>query len=222
LNQLLQLLKIEHSDLFRPSVIILILANLIPLYGVIFLDWEVFPLMLLFWMENVIVGIFNVLKMLTCQPDTPIKWAGKGGAVFFFCVHYGLFTLVHGLFVFFMFGGMVEDDAFFPSATTLTHTIGGFQMVWGILALFMSHAISFAINYIGKGEYKTSTLNQLMSEPYTRVVILHLTIIFGGFLMMLLGSPIGGLILLIAIKIFVDIQAHLRQRNKHSNTDAKQ
>ena len=118
-------LKIKRSDLFRPSVVILILANLVPLYGVAFLGWKVFPLMLLFWVENVIVGIFNVLKMLFCQPEKPEKWAGKLAAIPFFCVHYGIFTTVHGLFIFLLFGGMMAEDTFFPDLSTLTNAIGG-------------------------------------------------------------------------------------------------
>jgi hypothetical protein len=212
--KLIEWLKIERSDLSKPSVVVLILANLVPLFGVIFLDWKVFPLMLLFWIENVIVGIFNVFKMLTCQPEKPEKWAAKAAAIPFFCVHYGMFTLVHGLFVFFMFGGMMDDDSFFPKPSTIVNAMGGFQIFWAVLALFLSHSVSFFMNFIGKGEFKKSSLNQLMSEPYTRVVILHLTIIFGGFLMMFLGSPIAGLILLIAIKTIVDIRAHLKQHNK--------
>jgi hypothetical protein len=207
-------LKIERSELSKPSVVILILANLVPLYGVIFLGWQVFPLMILFWVENVIVGIFNVFKMLFCQSEKPGKWFAKTAAISFFCIHYGIFTLVHGLFVFFVFGGWIDNDSIFPKPSTFADAIGGFQIVWGILALFISHSVSFVFNYIGKDEYKKSTLNQLMSEPYTRVVILHLTIIFGAFLMMLLGSPIGGLILLIAIKTLVDILAHLKQHRQ--------
>ena len=47
-----------------PSVIMLVLANLIPLGGVLFFGWQVFPIMFLFWFENVVVGVFHALKML--------------------------------------------------------------------------------------------------------------------------------------------------------------
>jgi hypothetical protein len=50
-----------------------------------------------------------------------------------------------------------------------------------------------------------------MAQPYGRVVILHLTILLGGFMVMALGSPMIGLILLITLKTFVDIKAHLKQ-----------
>jgi hypothetical protein len=53
-----------------PTVMVLVLANLIPLYGVLAFGWETFPLLLLFWVENVIVGGFNVLKMLLAAPQS--------------------------------------------------------------------------------------------------------------------------------------------------------
>jgi 4-hydroxybenzoyl-CoA reductase subunit beta len=46
----------------------LIAANLVPLAGVFLFGWEVFPLLLLFWFENVIIGFFNALKMLFATP----------------------------------------------------------------------------------------------------------------------------------------------------------
>src|SRR5438067_13751016 len=46
--------------------------------------------------ENVIVGGFNVLRMLWAQPDNPLIWVAKAGMIPFFIVHYGMFTTVHG------------------------------------------------------------------------------------------------------------------------------
>ena len=49
----------------RPSVIVLLVANLIPILGVLFFDWDVVSLLKIYWAENVAVGLVNVLKMLT-------------------------------------------------------------------------------------------------------------------------------------------------------------
>jgi len=67
--------------------------------------------MALFWFENVVIGGFNVLRMLI----SGVRMGGAGivGALFmsaFFTVHYGLFTAVHGVFVVMLFG-MPELDA---------------------------------------------------------------------------------------------------------------
>jgi hypothetical protein len=201
-------IEISPSDLKRPSTAILILANLVPFFGVIFLGWEIFPILFLFWTENVIVGLFNIFKMALVSSRDLGQHTAKISTILFFCVHYGMFTLVHGLFVFVVFGMESENSL---GIDTLSQTIRDSQLIWGVLALAGSHGISFVINYLGKQEYKRATLSALMTEPYSRVVILHLTIIFGGMLLSILGSPIFGLLLLIVLKIGIDIIAHLKQ-----------
>lgn len=188
------------------SVWTLIGSNLIPLYGVLVHGWEVFPIMLLFWSENVVIGVMNVARMVVAQGEgTP--GAGKAFMIPFFCVHYGIFTLVHGVFVFALFGGAFEghDNPF----GTALHTLDGMNLWLPFLALVASHVVSFFTNFIGHGEYKTRSLGALMAAPYARVVILHITILGGGFLAMSLGSPAWALAILVVLKILVDLGAHL-------------
>ncbi len=206
--------SITPADFGRSTVIILILANLVPLYGVLFLDWQVFPILLLFWMENVIIGVFNVFKMLLARPKEPGQWVSKVFMIPFFCFHYGMFTLVHGIFIFVLFGGYGYKGASMPDELSVWDAIGGFQLVWAILALVCSHGTSFVLNYIGKKEYMTANLNGLMGQPYGRVVILHITIIAAGFLLAALDSPELGLVLLLVLKTFIDILAHVRQNHR--------
>jgi hypothetical protein len=209
-------LKLKPNQLLTPSVLLLVAANLVPLYGVFSLHWQVFPILLLFWMENVVVGIFNALKMLVASPASPASWLTKIIMIPFFCFHYGMFTLIHGVFVFGFFGGYFTSGASFPNENSLFQAISNFQLGWAFLALFLSHAISFTINYIGKGEYKKAELKELMNQPYSRVVLLHVTILIGGFMVMSLGSPVFALLVLILLKTFIDIQAHLREHKKYS------
>lgn len=202
-------------DWRQPSVIALVLANLVPVFGVIFLHWEVFPLMFLFWSENVIIGVFNVLKMLSANPESPIGWIGKSFIVPFFCVHYGMFTFIHGIFVVELFGrNSVGPIHGFPNLGTFWHVMRENDLGWAVLGLAVSHGISFGTNYIGKGEYRRASLNQLMSQPYGRIVVMHLAILFGGFVMMGLHSPAVGLILLVLLKMGLDLNAHTGERKK--------
>lgn len=211
MSSLFQRLKIASTDFKKFSVIVLILTNLLPIYGVLFWEWRVFPILLLFWMENIIIGVSNVFKMLFSTADNTKRWQAKASMIPFFCVHYGLFTLVHGIFVFVVFGGFIEQDDTGRTFSDISSILVDQQLWLAVLALVISHTISFIVNYIGKGEYKWSTLSQLMGQPYSRVVVLHLTIIFGGFLVTLFGSPVVGLILLIAFKTYIDIKTHLNQ-----------
>ncbi len=75
-------------------------------WGVLVLGWSPFVVMLLFWFENVVIGGFNVAKMLAT--GLRLGAAGLLGGVAlsaFFTVHYGIFTAVHGMFVVLLFGG---------------------------------------------------------------------------------------------------------------------
>ena len=40
----------------------LIAANLIPLVGVLAWDWSVFHVVVVYWLENVIIGVINILQ----------------------------------------------------------------------------------------------------------------------------------------------------------------
>src|SRR6266545_4005176 len=172
------------------SVSALILANAVPLAGVLFFGWQVFPLILLFWLENVIVGGFNVLKMLTANPEDPISWVGKAFLIPFFCVHFGGFTFIHGTFVFAMFGGPAYSHQFFPSVAGVLAAIRGTGIRLGVLGLVLSHGVSFVGNYLIGGEYRRASLQQLMSQPYGRVMVMHFVILGGGFLVVALHSPV--------------------------------
>jgi hypothetical protein len=175
------------------------------------MGWQVFPVIFLYWIENVIIGISNVLKMLLSSPGSPGQWVAKFFMIPFFCVHYGMFTLVHGIFILVFFGGYMKSGSPMPGISDLLNLIGSLQIGGAVLALMLSHTVSFITNYIGNGEYKQASLSDLMAQPYGRVIILHLTIMIGGFLMMALGSPVVGLVFLIVLKTFIDIKTHLKQ-----------
>ena len=63
---------------YQMSIFALIGANLIPLAGVLVWNWSVFEVVIIYWLENVILGITNILKMIACSPDiNPIDLKGK-------------------------------------------------------------------------------------------------------------------------------------------------
>ena len=84
-------------------------------------------------------------------------------------------------------------------------------MEWPVIALFVSHGVSFVQNYLGKREYVHSTADQLMKQPYKRIVILHVAIIAGGVPIMMLGSPIPLLCILVLLKVGLDVVLHVRE-----------
>lgn len=184
----------------------LILVNLVPILGVLHMGWDVKTLLVLYWLENVIAGIYNVIKLMSLKDD-------GGGRVFkslFFTLHYGMFTLVHGMFVLSMTeDGIGEGGAGDVWSVFQVESLAGSGLTLAACGLMISHGISLIINFYGRGEYKVTTSSRQMFMPYQRMVILHITILFGGAFMEATGAPIAALCVLVALKTAMDIVAHI-------------
>ncbi len=259
----------KESRDYRTSTIVLVVTNLIPIVGVFLWDWGAFDVIALYWLENVIIGLVNVLKMVTCNPNLEeidllvrlrerlkaaqpeaISSGGSGGGTIvneerlkqqieklsdnsgcanhgsklflvpFFTVHYGGFCLGHGMFILALLGGAAGGIGNAPP----TSLGGGMQAIVDLLfsgtgllfalALLASHLFSFFVNYIGKGEYRRTLVPALMFAPYSRIIVLHIAILLGGFAIVALGSPKFMVVLLVIGKIMIDLKLHLRSHVK--------
>jgi Family of unknown function (DUF6498) len=196
------------------SAWVLVLANLLPLAGVLLWGWDAFALVALFWMENVVIGAFFVLRMLSLDPRDPALWVAKLFVVPFFCVHYGMFTAIHGSFVFHLLGGKDYQTHGLLPLDAAARAAADFHLWLPLAVLVASHLFSFLWNYLYRGEFRRAELMRLMAQPYGRVVVLHVAIIFGGFAAAMLGSPLWALLVLLALKIGLDLKAHVKEHSK--------
>jgi uncharacterized membrane protein len=208
-------LRFDKSIFLKPAVLMLILSNLLFVIGAVSWGWNTFILLALYWSENLVIGLFTVFKMLLV-PRQNAGSPSKIAAAVFFCFHYGMFTLVHGMFIFLVFSGDFFNEPSSSDSVSFWSKVMDYQLYWPVLALLISHGVSFFNNYLGNGEYRKSNLNNLMQQPYGRVVVLHITIIFSGFLLDFLNSPVIGMVLLIMIKTVIDIRAHLMQHERYN------
>ncbi len=193
----------------RLSVPILVAANLVPLAGVLLWGWDVFLVLLLFWCENVIIGVFGIARMIVAgESDSAAESLVRP---LIFLVHYGIFMFGHFMVLFELFSGYAGD----PGRTVEPADYYGLALDernWlALLALFVSHGWSFVENYMGRREHERLTPVEAMALPYRRMVITHVALILGGALLAKTGQPLGGLILLVLIKIVMDVRFHKRE-----------
>ncbi len=181
------------------SVWLLVVANTIPIFGVLFFDWNVGNILILFWAENIVIGVYQLLKLITTARLREFMLPP------FFLLHYGGFTFGHGVFVLNFFG----DQALAP-LDQLALLADDWLFLVGFAALFVSHGYSLVVNFFGSGEYQRRTAHQLFTQPYSRVMIMHITVIVGGIATDALGSPVWALVVLVALKTVVDVRAHLK------------
>ncbi|CAN0502953.1 unnamed protein product, partial [Discosporangium mesarthrocarpum] len=114
----------------------------------------------------------------------------------------------HLLFIYTLFVNGLDGGTDIPLQLVLQDFV---IMAPALLAFVISHGVSYAQNFLGRKEYLGRDANTQMGEPYKRIIIMHVTIIFGGFLVMALGSALPALLLLIALKLGADLYAHLNE-----------
>ena len=205
----------------RLTPALLILTNLVPIFGVVFWNWDVVAIVTLYWAENLVIGGITILRMLRVSP------IGGIGTSIFFILHYGGFAGGHGLFLasIFEIGNADALDnlswpfffVFIEMLVRVTETIfSAAPSAWvlAVIAIGLSHCASFAYHVIGQNEDAGKSVNAIMGSPYGRVVILHITIIAGAMAVEALGSSLGLLLVLVLVKIIVDLGIHLRRHRQ--------
>lgn len=188
----------------------LVVTNLLPLVGVFLFKWDAALILLLYWMENVIIGVINLIKLAKVKADP--GGPPLGFVLPFFLAHYGIFTFVHGVFV--MVFSSVGSDGLAdvgPNLGMITQLFSSKWFVINLLALAVSHGFSLMTNFFGKKEYEKLTRKDQMMQPYARIIVLHIALLFGGVITIYFGNPVGVLVILIAGKIVLDLKLHNKE-----------
>ena len=201
----------QPLTLASPSTLALIIANLVPVAGTLFLGWNLSHVMVIYWAESAVIGFFTLCKIVVI---------GRWGALLagpFFVGHFGGFMAVHFLFIYTIF--VKGLDGMNDGADDLGEVALVFIALWPALAiLFASHAFSFFNNFLGRQEYRGKTIKEQMSEPYNRIIFMHLVLILGGGLTLILGGAIPVLVLVIGLKIYFDVKAHIKEHRVRANS----
>jgi len=188
-------------------IISLIFTNLIPIFGILFLQWNLFQLLFVYSLETAIIGLFFNLRMIfskiiTNQNQVLSLYKRIEGTIF---GDFGLvvFIVGHATFIYIL-------------SITAEQRLNFSDYLFFLALLFLSHSISFFFNFMRKGEYKIPiSFGFLLLQPYKRVVIMHLTIVIGGIITISLSSYLGLVIPLIILKTLLDLIFHLKEHNSY-------
>ena len=197
-------------------LVLAIAVALVPLAGALFMGWDVREVLLLFWVENLVIGGWQVVKMATHQPDAD-RGRGHAGKFFiipFFLVHYGGFCAGHGLFLHHLTGHNM--DFFTAGNNPALGPLNFVVLLWNVmsasiavlpataflavLAMVISHGLDTWRHYFANGDWRCSSRGHgLMFEPYKHIMVVHIAIMAGGFLVMVMKE--NGLVVLALIII---------------------
>ena len=184
------------------SMVVLLLSNLVTIVLAVFQQWDVFVLMWVYWGQSVIIGYFNVRRIMDLKkfttagfkinnrpvkptPETQRQTAG------FFALHYGFFHL--GYLVF-----LIDD-------TTVAGGFPVFNVLVCIGVFYLNHWFSYRYNREQEQE-RVPNIGNLMFFPYIRIIPMHLMIVAG---VTVLGGSTGALIVFLLLKTAADVAMHV-------------
>lgn len=207
----------ENASFFGDrSLWMLIFSNLFTVVIAVREGWSLPNLMLVYWFQSVIIGIFNFIRILQLREfstddfyinNKPVEAteSTKKFTAFFFLIHYGLFHLFYLVFLMMFFdGGVLATD------TTITKDI--IYVLPAVLIFFGNHLYSYIYNR--PKDSAKQNIGTLMFYPYARVLPMHITIILGAIFINKFNGSI--LILFLGLKTLADVIAHFLERTIRS------
>lgn len=182
----------------------ILLLNLIPLGGVLWLGWDASQILVLYWIENVVVGALSLVRILTAQDRTPVGPDQKAdsplGTGCFFVVHYGVFTLVHGVLTLVLAARLLGDGGLL-----WRHVFANTGFHWAVLGVAALQVAGLVRDWWLSGEWRRSSPFMEMFRPYPRIVVLHLTVLGGAWAMSELSAPTAAVLILCVAKGVVEL-----------------
>lgn len=174
---------LDPDDGLTGSIIaigISVATNVLTLIGVMAWGWPAGNIFMLFWLENVILGVFSLVRVLSARGPEPtpptLKINGRSVRgtplrfALFFIIFYGTFCLVHGLTTLLL----SQSVDFEPTFLWL-----GFP----VIVIAVRYLVELLATWFGRGGLRTVvTPRQAMTQPYPRVIILHVAMLVGGWL----------------------------------------
>jgi hypothetical protein len=183
----------------------LLVFALLPAIGILFLGWDWREVLVLYWFENVGLGVAIVVRML--RPAFVDAREGgnttRGRSLINFCLYYGLFTLVHGVFVFAIVGGAIDGILGGSGATPQPSTASSLDWPSILVVTLVGTALHIAAALLGPAPIRLG--DRLIATAYQRVNVLHVAILAGAILIVFLGLPSAAALVLVVLHAIVDV-----------------
>ncbi|RBP47110.1 DUF6498-containing protein [Arenicella xantha] len=195
-----QSLTQSENSTGRGSLVLLILANLVPLFGVLFLRWDLSAIMVLYWAETGIIVLVTCLGMIIKRPIAGTLMS------LFTVAHAGAFMAIHFLFIWTLFVTGFDESGSAPGISGDLVRVKQYMFtLWpALLAMTVSHLVALKSTISQGADISKDSI-------YPRIIMMHVTIIVGGGLVSVFGNALAALVLLVFLKLAVDIRGHLKQ-----------
>jgi len=193
-----------------------LLVNAVPIYGVLVEGWSATTILVLYWIENLLTAVATCLRIAVHR-----SWTGKRGhyhggqlgvtvggksarPIRTFLGEYAtaalIFTLAHGVFVValpLILASNHPDDPRWQVSFS--------QLRIGVAAVASFLGLGLVADLPSLPTWSFARIRAYAQARLGRVLILHLTIIFGVLALAFTESPYGFLYVLVGLKTLADV-----------------
>lgn len=185
---------------FKPAYSAMLISNVLTTLLALWQGWSISALLLPFWLQSVLLGIFHIRRILLLQNFStdgftsngrrvPEDASGKRSTAWFFAAHYGFFHL-------FYLGFILISSAASGAAIGLTPKWLLLLALMLLIAQYLTHRDNVQRDLGGR-----PNLGGMMFLPYLRIVPMHLIIFIGGSF----GDSATTLLSFMALKTLADL-----------------
>lgn len=176
----------ENRNYAVPPLVYALVSNAMQIYGIVVLGWHFFPILYLWWWEELILSIFGfwALKRLRASllresTELEVNEGEKSAKTRFFL-----------LAVYFVFIVVLAGFMFAPDGTAIQNVLTIFfrNQVFSLNLLFFVALQSWLFwrDYYHNPHYESAPLEQLRSTFDARSAVIHAGLLIGAFLSYLL------------------------------------
>ena len=192
-------------------------------------DLSLFQLVVVLWVECFWIGLYSAIKLLTASIignpyENNYVHVTRGSsfllsviAIFFVTAEFIAIFGATGIAIFFIQDAMSVGD----TGELVTDDLG--VVLLGSMLFFVGHGISYVVNFIILGEYRTATFGKLLTLPFKRCLGLFFSIaLTGGVLAFVpqFATTTVFAVLLLTLKVLWDYRLHLKEREVLRQSDA--
>ena len=201
------------------SDILLIAANLIPLWGVWFRGWDAKMMFVVYCLESVIVGLYNVLQMWlvtlikkkdALQANESYTMVSGYFFMLFFLFHYGVFIFVQLKLFLSIISIKGLTDEVFKFLFHLPFYLPNYALLV-LLYFTITYGLVILKDFVFTGIYKTIEMSNLFFAPYGRIFVQQFVVIIGSFVLMFNKEGKVFILVFVICKIFFELMINYKK-----------
>lgn len=185
----------------------LVVANLVVLAGVVFWGWNLPQVIITYWLEGFVMGVLAVVQIILApktefKPDPGTKYPElftKRATLLQFCVFFFLFMGWSGWMLYLVFldssGGFASENHMRLSDLL--------ELIPVVIALTLGHLVSLIVTYVSK-KPSFDSRQAFPARALKRMLVLHVTLVLGGFLLSMTVEHKIFVVLFVVIKTYYD------------------